>query len=85
MYQQEPKSVGPCQDFNRNKFGSCEFSPPRFMVGMSLIEASLLFLGVQQLDVHVLRAVRAGHLPRHPRDEAVLLRSLVHPDEIEVE
>ena len=45
----------------------------------SYMEAPLLFLGVQQLDVHVLRAVRAGHLPRHPRDEAVLLRGLVHP------
>ena len=40
---------------------------------------SLLLLGVEQLDVHVLRAVRARHLPRHPRDEPVLLRCLVHP------
>ena len=39
----------------------------------------LLLLRVQQLDVHVLGAVRARHLPRHPRNEAVLLRRLVHP------
>ena len=39
----------------------------------------LLLLRVQQLDVHVLGAVRARHLPRHPRNEAVLFRRLVHP------
>ena len=45
----------------------------------SYMEAPLLLLGVEQLDVHVLGSVRARHLPRHPRDEAVLLGGLVHP------
>ena len=45
------------------------------------MKSPLLLLGVEQLDVHVLRAVRARHLPRHPGDEAVLLRCLVHPVE----